>query len=137
MRSALGLIQLEKLEQNNHYRREIDNLYRSEFITHTSLKSPFTHPRGCPVYHLSVILLNRPEYRSSFIEHLRQRGIQTSLHYPPIHLFTYYRQRLGTQAGLLPITEMASSRLVTLPLFASMLPEQAEMVIQAVISYNP
>jgi dTDP-4-amino-4,6-dideoxygalactose transaminase len=135
MRSALGLVQLEKLETNNQYRREIDSQYRRVFSDHPALQIPFTRPRGRSACHLFVILLHRPGDRPDFIEHLRRQGIQTSIHYPPIHRFSYYQQRFGSLVGCCPLTEQASDRLVTLPLFANMSAEQVDRVIRAVNSF--
>jgi dTDP-4-amino-4,6-dideoxygalactose transaminase len=135
MRSALGLAQLEKLERNNLKRREIDRLYRQAFTGHPAFQIPFSAPRGQSACHLAVLQLEQPERRPAFLEHLRQNGIQTSLHYPPIHQFSYYRARFGDQTGRFPLTEAVSGRLVTLPLYASMRPDQIDAVIQAVMSF--
>jgi dTDP-4-amino-4,6-dideoxygalactose transaminase len=62
---------------------------------------------------------------------LRAAGIQTSIHYPPIHTFSYYRQRYSALS--LPLTEALASRQVTLPLYPGMNDEQVEWVIEAVI----
>jgi dTDP-4-amino-4,6-dideoxygalactose transaminase len=136
MRSALGLAQLEKLECNNQRRREIDIQYRQAFAQHPAFHIPFSSIRGQSACHLFVLLLNQPELRSAFLEHMRQNGIQTSLHYPPIHRFSYYRQRFGDQDGHYPWTEQASERLVTLPLYASMSTGQIDAVIQAVLGFT-
>lgn len=70
--------------------------------------------------------------RSAFMAGMQERGIQTSIHYPPVHLFTYYRERFGFQAGMLPVTEMIARREVTLPLYPSMSDEDVDRVIAAV-----
>lgn len=136
MRSALGLVQLEKLPVNNQRRRDIDARYRQAFSDHPVLEIPFTNPRGESACHLFVALLRQPEARPAFIDHLRRQGIQTSLHYPPIHRFSYYQQRFGSLAGRVPLTDRAAGRLVTLPLFANQSAEQVEDVIQSVNSFK-
>jgi len=68
------------------------------------------------------------------IERLREQGIQTSIHYPPIHQFSYYRQRLGTGYGMLPLTETVGLREVTLPLYPGMKTEDVKMVVDALYS---
>ena len=60
---------------------------------------------------------------------LRERGIQTSVHYPPIHRFSAYAQEAGRS---LPETDIVSGRILTLPLYAHMEDEQVEMVIDGV-----
>jgi dTDP-4-amino-4,6-dideoxygalactose transaminase len=61
---------------------------------------------------------------------MRAAGVQTSIHYPPVHLFQVYREKYP---GLtLPVTEHVAHREITLPLFSTMTSEQIEWVIDAV-----
>jgi dTDP-4-amino-4,6-dideoxygalactose transaminase len=62
---------------------------------------------------------------------LADRRIQTSVHYPPIHLFSYYEE-LGSRRPL-PRTEEVAERVVTLPLYGHMTDEQADLVIDALL----
>jgi dTDP-4-amino-4,6-dideoxygalactose transaminase len=62
---------------------------------------------------------------------LRERRVQSSLHYPPVHQFSAYRE-LGARRPL-PRTEDAASRLLTLPLFGGMREDQVEIVIESVL----
>ena len=64
------------------------------------------------------------------MQQMRNLGIQTSVHYPPVHLFHYYRDQ---QPGLhIPRTQAVAEREVTLPLYSSQTEEQAERVIRGV-----
>jgi dTDP-4-amino-4,6-dideoxygalactose transaminase len=54
------------------------------------------------------------------MEKLKDYGIQTSVHYPPVHLFSLYQVRFGFKKGMLPKTEDVSQREVTLPLHPRM-----------------
>ena len=54
------------------------------------------------------------------MQQLRALGIQTSIHYPPVHLFSLYREKFGYEKGMLPKTEEASRREITLPLHPGM-----------------
>ena len=136
MRAALGLVQLEKLEANNQRRREIDIKYRRAFAEHPQLTMPFNHTRCSSACHLFVVLLYRSENRPAFLEYLHKHDVQTSLHYPPVHRFSYYRQLFGDQEGSFPLTEQVADRVVTIPLFANMNSEQIEIVIQAVTGFT-
>ena len=73
-------------------------------------------PPGCP--------------REAFRSRLDERGIQTSVHYPPIHLFSCYRRFLARRR--LPVTELVADRLVTLPLYPHMDDADVDAVITAV-----
>lgn len=133
IRSALGLAQLQKLARNNQRRRAISEIYWQAFED-SGLELPFReYSRRGDVQsaaHLFPILLPPTTDRLAFIDRLRAAGIQTSIHYPPIHLFSYYRQRYPGVS--LPITEEAARRAVTLPLYPTMTDEQVSLVIGAV-----
>ena len=76
------------------------------------------------------ILLPERVDRIDFIDRLRHSGIQTSIHYPPIHQFSYHRHLYPRLS--LPQTELAAAREVTLPLFSSMSDDQTSLVIESV-----
>ncbi len=129
IRAALGLAQLHKLADNNARRGEITRRYWAS-LAETGIGLPFQASDGDPSYHIFPILLPDSADRQVFMDHLKSLKIQTSIHYPPIHLFSYYRQRYP---GLtLPITETIASREVTLPLYPGMSDELVDIVIASV-----
>jgi len=132
IRAALGRVQLSKLEQNNKKRRNLSVLYREQLEELVpSVVVPFNNPRGTSACHLFPILLPMGCDRIGFMEHLKSNGIQTSIHYPPIHKFLTYAE--GSDAQLdLPLTETVSSREVTLPLFAALTEENVVDVVRSV-----
>jgi dTDP-4-amino-4,6-dideoxygalactose transaminase len=130
IRSALGLVQLHKLEDNNARRRTIGEHYRQEFGKLEYLSLPYNAHAGVSSAHIFPVLLDNGIDRGGFIEAMHAQGIQTSIHYPPVHQFTYYRQS-GNSIDL-PLTEEMASREVTLPLYPSMSDEQLGLVIDAV-----
>ena len=130
IRSALGLVQLGKLETNNGLRRSLCDRYRAELDDVKGLSLPDFSNRGVSAAHLLPILLAPSVSREIFVEAMHARGIQTSIHYPPVHQFTYYQQ--GGSTPHLPLTEEVASREVTLPLYPSMSDEHLELVITAV-----
>lgn len=132
MTSALGLVQLQKLDGNNKKREEIVKQYREQPSEIEGIRIPFTNHRGKSSYHLFPILLSEGISRSKFMTELRQIGIQTSIHYPAIHLFSYHQKRLQLQKGMLPITEEVSQREVTLPLYPLMEVKDVEFVVDSV-----
>jgi dTDP-4-amino-4,6-dideoxygalactose transaminase len=80
-----------------------------------------------PAHHLFAIVLDRARDRNAFRSRLADRGVQTSVHYPPIHLFSVYRSDTS-----LPLTETYAERTVTLPLFPEMSARQLETVVGTV-----
>jgi len=132
IRSTLGLVQLERLETSNRRRQELVDRYRDMLAEAPGLSMPFRDWPEVSANYIFPILLDDPARRPAFIEFLRAEGIQTSIHYPPIHLFSYYRERYGYTDGSLPITEDACMREVTLPLYPLMGDKDVEAVVGAV-----
>jgi dTDP-4-amino-4,6-dideoxygalactose transaminase len=132
IRSALGLTQLSKLPKNNERRREITNWYRAQLSEVDELAIPYLQHPGLSAAHLFPILLDSKIDRTAFIDQMKQRGIQTSIHYPPIHQFTYYRQQNGTNHRSLPLTESVGRREVTLPLYPTMSADDVKQVVAAI-----
>jgi dTDP-4-amino-4,6-dideoxygalactose transaminase len=133
MRSALGIVQLGRLEENNALRRTLTRRYREEFNGLMDLIAPFVDGPEGSTHHLFPVLLRDGLRRPEFMTFLAEQGIQTSIHYPPIHLFSYYRALYPSGYDHhLPLTEEITSRLVTLPLFPTMISDQVMRVIDTI-----
>jgi len=91
---------------------------------------PFVKHRGQSAGHLLPVLLPRGKSRIKFMEHMKSKGIQTSIHYPPAHGFSYYRRSVEHQP--LPVTEEVAAREVTLPLHPLLSEAQVGEVVAAV-----
>jgi dTDP-4-amino-4,6-dideoxygalactose transaminase len=130
IRAALGLAQLAKVEKNNECRRHLSQHYRSELQELARQVSiPFHHHEGKTSAHIMPILLPKGTDREKFMSSMKEQGIQTSFHYPPVHTFTAYKS--DTKWNL-PVTEEVASREVTLPLFPTMSVEDVDAVVAAV-----
>ena len=135
IRSAIGRVQLRKLEKNNATRRFLIAMYRKhlgELVPQVSV--PFKDFRGISAAHLFPILLPQGVNRFRFMEQMKSRGIQTSIHYPPIHHFQAYEQ---WRSASLPMTESVAAREVTLPLFPAMSEEDVRKVVLSVSKSLP
>lgn len=140
IRSALGLVQLDKLANNNARRSVVTQRYWRELEggrlqKDACLRLPFCRvtdqPNVEPAYHIFPALLPQGADRLKFIQNLREAGVQTSIHYPPIHTFSFYRKRYpGVR---LPKTEDFASREVTLPLYPTIDDEAIEIVVQTTL----
>lgn len=133
IRSALGRVQLAKLERNNARRRDLTKLYHElleEWIPEATV--PFQSGRGLSACHLLPILLPKGIDRSLFMEKMRSQGVQTSIHYPPVHDFQIYRSDATKERVALPLTEEIASRQITLPLYPAMTDGDVHEVIEAV-----
>jgi dTDP-4-amino-4,6-dideoxygalactose transaminase len=133
LRAAIGLVQLRRLPDENAARARISARYREALDGTRGLSMPFRHEdeRGEPSYHLAVVLLPKSTDRDAVRSSLRDKGVQTSVHYPPIHLFTYYRDTVAPRP--LPRTDAVAQRLLTLPLFGRMVDEQVDAVVEGLL----
>ncbi len=132
LRASLGKAQLAKLNKNNRRRRELTRSMRSELNVGLPITFPFSDgmisESGC---HIFPILLDDSQKRPAFMEHMKHLGIQTSIHYPPIHKFTSYAD-FPSEGSQLPVTELVAAGEVTLPLYPSMTDKDLAFVCQAV-----
>lgn len=132
--SALGMSQLKKVKEWNARRRAIAGRYDKAFAAMPGLKPLAVRPGVEHAYHLYVVLL-QPEKltadRKQVFQALCAENIGVNVHYPPVHLHPFYKNRFGTKPGMFPVTEDAYSRMLSLPLFASMTDKDAGDVIAA------
>ena len=129
LNAALGLVQLGKLSGWNARRKALSLQYK-ELLTGRGIGVPFAM-QSLSTHHIFPVLLPDSADRGLVIAALRQEGIQTSFHYPPIHLLSWYRDR--NPDVHLPVTEMFSSRELTLPLHPKMEDAQVEHVTRALL----
>jgi dTDP-4-amino-4,6-dideoxygalactose transaminase len=127
LRAALLRVQLRSLARFNHLRRERVQWYRRLLEPDPRWAITFDHYGGTSAFHLFTVVLAEGISRRAVMRFLRSRGIQTSIHYPPIHQFTYYRG-LALSHSDLKLTNDLGRRILTLPLFPSMSDEQVELV---------
>ncbi len=132
IRAALGRVQLSKLERNNTCRRELSLLYRKclqELAP--AVVVPFHQHRGISAGHIMPILLPEGSDRTRFMESMKSQGIQTSIHYPPIHKFQAYADDARSYLSL-SVTENIAAREVTLPLYPTLSEADVNTVAHAV-----
>jgi dTDP-4-amino-4,6-dideoxygalactose transaminase len=133
IRAALGLAQLRKLESLNRPRAKIVERYDRLFSeANVGVILPFASLPATkqPSYHIYPIGLPSSAVRDSTAQHLKDCGIQTSIHYPPIHRFSAFTRT--NREVQLPITEAFAARELTLPLYPSLTPSQVDQIVTAV-----
>jgi dTDP-4-amino-4,6-dideoxygalactose transaminase len=118
--SALGLVQLSKLDKNNQSRRALTSVYRKYLAGFApQITVPFTEHPGVSACHLMPVLLPEHIKRADFMGKMKEYGIQTSIHYPFILELGAYRDYVDARSRL-PVTRDVTQREVTLPLFPLM-----------------
>lgn len=114
IRAAVGLAQFEKLQAHNDRRRELTSHYRSRLSKMAPwIRVPFNESWPT-VAHLMAVLLPHGTDRDKLMHELRQKGINTSVHYPMYHHFTWHKELFPNLS--LPHTEDWCERSLTLPL---------------------
>jgi len=132
---ALGLSQLKKLEKFRKRRREIVNQYNAVFKDSKYLQIPFEDNNCNSNFHLYVLLFDFERIgidRAQLILSLRERGVQTQVHYIPVHLQHYYRRNFKTGWGDCPNAEAYYKKCLSIPLFPAMTDDDIESVVRAV-----
>ena len=130
---ALGISQLRKLPSWLKRRREIARMYHEALRDIDSIRTMKETPGGKHAYHLFVIEIDGGlGNRNRVFTELRKRGISANVHYIPVHLHPYYIKKFGTGPGLCPIAEAAYQRILSLPMFGTMVDEEVHEVIDSV-----
>jgi perosamine synthetase len=132
---ALGISQLAKLDERVARRLAIARDYDRAFASIPEVRPLAVSPGVSHAYHLYVVRIDRARLacdRTTMFAALRSEGIGVNVHYIPVHLHPFYRQRFGTGAGLCPVAEAAYESMLTLPLFAAMTPRDVSDVVEAV-----
>ena len=129
---ALGLSQLKKLAMFRMRRREIVNAYNEAFRDMRRISSPFESPACDSNFHLYILLFDFEEIgmdRARFMCKLKAQGIQTQVHYIPVHLQTFYKMHLGTKRGDYPRAEYYYDHCLSIPLHPSLCESDVKRVI--------
>jgi perosamine synthetase len=132
---ALGIEQLKRLDANLARRREIAACYTAAFREMPGIVPPAVRPHVNPAWHLYPIRLDLKQLaadRARVFRALRAENIGVNVHYIPVHLQPYYRDRFGYRGGEFPVAEDAYSRLISLPMFHVMTDQDVSDVIHAV-----
>jgi dTDP-4-amino-4,6-dideoxygalactose transaminase len=128
--SALGLVQLSKLEEANNKRKQLVEHYYKRLDGNPSITIPFKNfKRGKPNYHIMPVLLGAQIDRAAVIESMKQDGIQTSIHYPAIQNFSAYKGKVNST----PKAEYVCAQELTLPLYPTMTTDDVDLVCDALL----
>jgi len=136
IQASLGLWQLKKLERFQKRRREIVKMYNEAFSNEEALELPVERPYVEHAWHLYVIRLNLNALkigRNEFIDELNKRNIGTSVHFIPIHLHPYYRDKYGFKREDFPIAYSNYLRVISLPLCPKLTDRDVNDVIGTVL----
>lgn len=128
---ALGLSQLQRLDEWIEARNKIADWYRELLADDPRIALPPSAPPGSlHAYHLFVIrVLAGPTVRRDVFEGMRAAGIGVQVHYIPIYRFPYYRDTLGYQQDTCPRAEDYYASAISLPVYPSLDRDDVEWVV--------
>lgn len=131
IQAAILSIKLKKLDKWNCFRKNIANRYQKE-ITNQKILKPVNNQNSTHVWHIFAL---RSENRDKLREYLKDRGIETLIHYPiPIYLQEAYKEVHKTQEAL-PIADLLSNTEISIPMYYGMKTEEIDYVIDMINMY--
>lgn len=117
--AAIGIVQLKKIESMNNIRKKIAKIYSSEIRLQEKMK----FSKDC-VYHIYWVLVDN---REQFMKNMHDNGIETGIHYNPIHKMHMYRGKYG-----LPITEKVGKSIVSIPIHPNLSDADIDKIVTSV-----
>jgi dTDP-4-amino-4,6-dideoxygalactose transaminase len=135
VQAAIGIHQLKRLDQMQRRREAIVAQYHEALGQLEELETPIVRPEANSAWHIYLLRLRLDRLnidRAGFIEELKSRNIGASVHFIPIHLHTYYRDRYGFVPQQFPIAQREFERMLSLPLSPAHSDQDIADVIEAV-----
>jgi len=132
LQCALGISQLKSLDTRIAHRQSRADHYCACLAASNSIRPLHVLPHVDHGYHLFVVRVAASRREQTYHE-LRRQGIGVNVHYLPVYLHPFYREKFGLEAGLCPAAEQVYKEILSLPLFPSMTDKDVERVAAALI----
>lgn len=135
MQAALGISQIKKIDNFIAKRRQIAGIYDLAFQGLEWIRPLDRGDADNSALHLYVVLLDFKKIKMSrrcLMESLKEKGILTQVHYIPIHLQPYYKEKFGYKRGDFPFAESYYDCALTLPMYPGLSETEQARVIRAV-----
>jgi dTDP-4-amino-4,6-dideoxygalactose transaminase len=133
--ASIGIHQLGKADRLRKRREEIASRYTEAFADLPVLLPPPPPDGDTHSWHLYVLRLlleHLPIGRDQFIESMAERGIGTSVHFIPLHLHPYWREKYGFRPEDFPVSLATYHCCMSLPIYTRMTDADVACVIEAV-----
>jgi len=133
LQCALGVSQLKKLKKFLERRRELISIYNRNLHKIDKVNLPIEKPYVKSAWHIYYVRLKESSKRSLIFEELQKFNIGVQVHYIPVHLQPYYRNRFGYKVGDYLKAEDYYKSTITLPLYPKMTNDEIQYVVDILI----
>jgi perosamine synthetase len=133
--AAIGVHQIARAEEFRQEREAIARAYHQDFAELAEIELPVVPENRVHAWHLFPIRLRLERLsidRNTFVDELRAAGVGCSVHWRPLHLHPYYRDRFGWRPEAFPVATPLWERVVSLPLFPGMRDDERAHVVRIV-----
>ena len=129
LQAALGLSQMNRIEEFVNRRNEIANLY-NQLLSNMPFVLPWQSPDNYSSYHLYVIRVKNsaPNNHHEIFERLRARGILVNLHYIPLYHHPFYK-KMGFDKNNYPESESYYLEAISLPIYSSLTDDDVKTIV--------
>ena len=137
IRASLGINQMKRIKKMNALRKKAANYYTKKLGNINGVVVPDKSIDEEHVYHLYVIRITKKYSitRDVLFEQLLKKGIRTSVHYKPLHMFTTFK-KMAKVSGSLSNSKDAYSQILSLPIYPSISKKQQDLVIHNIEKYE-
>lgn len=132
MSAALGIAQLERIDDMLARRREVAQLYLKKLRGISGITLPYVDPRAEMSWFVFVVRFDDPLIRDRVMHQLVQKGIGCRPYFSPIHLQPFYVEQFGYKPGNFPVTEHVASRTLAIPFYNRLQEEDMECVVRTI-----
>ena len=130
--AALGLSQLKRIESIIATKNKIAKYYQVSLEKINEIQPPIVKEYNRHTFMLYSILTKDLKQREEIKNALADKGIESRINFPSVHLQPIYKQMFGFQSGSFPISENLSDRILGLPIFFSMKEEQQDQIVNVI-----
>ena len=130
IRSSIGIVQLEKLKKDIEKRAKIRDYYIDKLKDIKGICLPFITHKGIVTNYVMPLILENSDHirRENVRNFMKEKGIQTSVHYPSVHKFSIYTQ----DQIYLPITEYVSDNEITIPMYSKLSVQEIDYIVETI-----
>jgi dTDP-4-amino-4,6-dideoxygalactose transaminase len=131
IRASIGIVQLRHLKEDLKKRSMVRSWYIEAFKDIDGIIIPFSDNQEFVSNYIMPIVLkdSTPEKRDHIRDALHLKGIQTSLHYPAVHQFSFYQ----SYKAFLPETEYVTNNEITLPMYSKLSNQDVHFIVNSLL----